>query len=106
MLNIHNFRPSSFVKKDAELRLSSADLSELLKSVLEKEYHFRFRIKGRSMYPCIRNEDVITISPISNNAVRIVDIVAFTNLKNDLVIYRVVDIRDDIFLVKGDNVYH
>ena len=54
-------KPAIYSKKTEGLSLSGYVLIELMKAVLEKNVPFRFRGKGFSMSPFIRDGDVITI---------------------------------------------
>jgi signal peptidase I len=103
-LRLHNFNPSLFAKKGSELSLSRELLIKLLVAVLKKGGSFRFRTKGFSMYPFIRDGDVITISPISNNRASFGEIVAFINPgTRNLVVHRVIGRSGNFYFIKGDN---
>lgn len=94
-----------FIKKGGAFNLSAAALSELLQGVLAKGCPFRFQAKGFSMSPCIKDGDVVTVSPFSNTIPRCGDIVAFINSHTKLLaVHRVVAKRDGSFFIKGDNV--
>jgi len=84
--------------------LSRAALLALLSAVHEKGADFRFRATGTSMYPTIRDGDIITVSPISGVEPSACDIVAFRNPANQqLVIHRIIALSPDTFLARGDN---
>ena len=88
-----------------ELSLSGPAFVELAQSVLKKELPFRFRATGFSMYPFIRDGDIITISPLRNEALRFGDVVAFVHPKlGNLIIHRIFGRRKNSFHIKGDNV--
>ena len=77
---------------------------ELLKAVLEKGKLFRFQAPGFSMYPFIRNNDIITIAPPAGRSLGTGDIVAFLHPDiGKLVVHRIIDCSDNAFLIKGDN---
>ena len=87
-----------------ELSLSASDLAGILREVLNKGSSVRFKAKGFSMSPFIRNGDVITVSPFTLAKLRPGDIAAFILEKpGRLVVHRVVGIRGELFLMKGDN---
>jgi signal peptidase I len=97
-------KPALFSKKGVELKLSGPDLIELLRAVLDKGLPFRFTAKGFSMSPFIKDGDVITVSPQTNNSIRSGDVVAFIRPRmKTLVIHRVVEKRGEYFHIKGDN---
>ena len=98
-------RPALFSRKSDEISLSGPALVELLMAVLDKGMPFRFQAKGVSMTPFIKDEDVITVSPLSGAFPRRGDVVAFTHPGTGrLVIHRVVGKKGRHFLLKGDNV--
>ena len=97
-------KPALFSKKGGELKLSGVDLIELLRAVLDKGLPFRFRAKGLSMSPFIKDGDVITVSPLTDDSTRLGDVVAFIRPRmKTLVIHRVVGKRGEYFHIKGDN---
>ena len=100
-------RPALFIKKADELSLSGPALIELLRAVLDKGKPFRFRAKGLSMTPFVKDGDVITVSPFSGASPRMGDVVAFVHpATGKLVVHRMVGKSGDSFLIKGDNVDH
>lgn len=77
---------------------------ELLKAVLEKGKLFRFQAPGYSMYPFVRNNDIITIAPPALRIPGTGDIVAFIHPEiGKLVVHRIIHCGDNAFLIKGDN---
>ena len=97
-------RPALFCKKGGELKLSGLYLTKLLHAVLDKGAPFRFRAKGFSMSPFIKDNDVITISPLANGSIRSGDVVAFSHPEmKKLVIHRVIGKKGGYFHIKGDN---
>jgi hypothetical protein len=90
--------------KDKALPLSGPALKELLASVLAKGLPFRFKARGFSMSPFIKDGDVLTVSPLDNVLPRIGDVVIFIHPVNqNVVVHRVVAKRGNSYLVKGDN---
>jgi signal peptidase I len=90
--------------KHSELNLSAPDMVGLLRDVLGKGASFRFKAKGFSMTPIIKDGDIITVSPSLSAGLRSGDIAAFTHPVTDrLVVHRIVGIRGGSFFVKGDN---
>jgi signal peptidase I len=92
-------------EKGAELSLGSRPFKELLIDVLHRGAAFRFRAKGFSMSPFIKDGDIITVSSLSGDMPRFGDVVAFVNpRKEELVVHRVIGKRDDSrFFIRGDN---
>ncbi|MDD5097585.1 MAG: S26 family signal peptidase [Candidatus Omnitrophica bacterium] len=92
-------------ENSAELILSSADNIELIRVVLAKGASYRFKAKGFSMYPFIRNNDTITISPLTKETkLSLGRVVAFIHpLTRKLVVHRVIGRRGSCCLIKADN---
>lgn len=85
--------------------LSGAALLELMRAVLGRNVPFRFRARGSSMHPFVRDGDVVTVEPASSARMRPGDIAAFTDPDTGrLTVHRVATIRGGSFLMKGDNV--
>lgn len=98
------FEPALFIKEGGELSLSGPTLVELLRAVLGKGAPCRFRAKGFSMSPFVRDGDVITVSPLSGASPRRGDVVAFVRPGMEkLVVHRVVGKRGHSYLIKGDS---
>ena len=96
--------PSLFVRKGGELPLSGSALLELLRAVLDKGKPFRFRAKGSSMSPFVKDGDIITVSPLSGLSPRLGDVVAYVCAETGtLVVHRVVGRRGNCCLIWGDN---
>jgi len=90
-------------KKTREISLYSLQLIELMRAVHEKGNLFRFKAKGISMTPFIRDGDILTISPLKQK-LQIGDVVPFIKpgfIK--LIVHRIVRKRRNNYLLKGDN---
>ncbi len=86
------------------LKLSGKNLTDLMVAVLEKNADFRFQAKGHSMSPFIKNQDIVTLSPLSQNKPEIGDIVAASFLgRKSIMIHRVIGKKQYKFIIKGDN---
>lgn len=87
-----------------ELPLSSPELVELMRLVLDKGKSVRFRARGWSMAPFIRDGDVITVSPLAGALPGIGEVVAFIRPGSEnLVVHRVVARRTGGVVIQGDN---
>jgi len=92
--------------KEEEFLLSGKDLVELVQETLAKGAGFRFKVKGFSMLPFIRDGDVVTMSPTSKFPVGFGKSVAFIDSKtNKLVIHRIIGKNKGLYLIKGDNAF-
>jgi hypothetical protein len=63
-------RPELSVRSGSGLELSSKALADLMKSVLARGLPFRFRVRGWSMSPFIRDFDVLTVVPLGSRPPR------------------------------------
>jgi hypothetical protein len=96
--------PGLFTKKGEELSLSSQQLEKIMRGVFDKGASFRFKGKGFSMSPFIRDGDVLTIAPLQGSAPRFGDVVVFTHpTTSKLIIHRIVGKRAGAYLTRGDN---
>ncbi len=97
-------KPSLLRIKGDELSFSGHAFVELIRAVLDKGVPFRFKARGISMHPFIRNGDVITVYPLSGTLPRYGDVVAFIRPNTStIIVHRVVGESDDSFLIRGDN---
>lgn len=97
-------KPEFAVVKGKDLSLSGPALVQLLRAVLDKGAPARFRAKGVSMFPFIKNEDVVTLSPLQNASPGVGDVIAFVLQGTDkLCVHRVVRKDGDCCVTKGDN---
>lgn len=93
-----------FVSQGGELHLSNQGQLALLQGVAEKGASLRTTVRGFSMTPFIRDEDVVTIAPMNGQPPRVGEVVAFSHPGcGRLVIHRVVARAGQGWLVRGDN---
>lgn len=89
--------------KPNEVSFSSDSLIELIKGTLAKNSSFRFRVSGYSMSPFIKNNDIVTLSPLSGG--RLGRVAAFIHpCHKKLVIHRIVGLKNGRFILKGDRI--
>ena len=106
LLKHQTFKPILYIHKGAEISLSGEAMVEFLRAVLAKGAALRFRAKGFSMSPFIRDGDVLTVFPLSCASAGLGDIVAFAHPKTaKLVVHRLIDRKDGFFLLRGDNAF-
>ncbi|WP_424358775.1 S26 family signal peptidase [Methanocella sp. MCL-LM] len=102
------YKPAIAAEKSGSdgLSLTGGTLVGLLRAVHEKGADFRMTARGWSMYPSIRDGDVITISPFRNRPPHIGEVVAFTRPDAEkLVVHRVMKKVQGAYLIKGDNTF-
>jgi phage repressor protein C with HTH and peptisase S24 domain len=98
-------KPVLLVRKKGDLPLSGESLTELMREVLARGRLFRFRAKGSSMSPFIKDGDVVTVRPLGGSPPRTGDIVAFLHpATGRAAVHRVVRKTSGLFSLKGDNV--
>ncbi len=86
------------------LSLSGPALQDFLLAVLDKGASFRFKVRGFSMHPFIRDGDVITVSPWGGAQPRQGDVVAFCQPDTGkLMVHRILTKNNNGFLLRGDN---
>lgn len=87
-----------------EKSINNDDLVNLMVNVFQKGGSLRFCASGASMWPFIRNGDIITLMPSRKKNLENGDIVAFVSDNNNkLTIHRIIAKRDNSYLIKGDN---
>ncbi|MCD4720394.1 MAG: S24/S26 family peptidase [Desulfobacula sp.] len=97
----------SIVKDHGVLNLSSRSLGKLVKEFTQKRKKIKFKAKGHSMKPFIKEGDTITISPYIDLYPVPGDIVAYLNSVTDkLIIHRIMKISGNSFIAKGDNCFN
>jgi signal peptidase I len=89
---------------DEGISLSSPVIMDLIEAVHEKGAAFRFRARGHSMAPAIRDGDMITVSPLGSSMPRRGDVLAFRQIGQPrMLVHRVLRTRERTHFVKGDN---
>lgn len=97
-------KPSLYRIEGGELPLSGKALWELMAAVLAKGRVFRFRARGWSMTPFIRDGDVICVAPFMEKPPAVGEIVAYTQPASEkLVVHRLVRRCGNAWLILGDN---
>lgn len=83
------------------------EFEELAVQLLGAGHALRFRARGSSMHPAVRDGDILDVWPTPNADLDVGDIVLYRSSHSGIVVHRVVDIRRQeektIFLVKGDS---
>ncbi len=86
------------------ISLTAPVIMELIEAVHEKGAAFRFQAKGHSMAPTIRDNDIITISPLGDIVPRRGDVLAFRHPERpQMLVHRVLHAKGKRYFVKGDN---
>ena len=92
------------VDTERGIAFSATAFYDLMRAVNEKGIPFRFRARGYSMSPFIKDGDVITIAPLSSKGPLLGDVVpVYFPDSGSLLVHRVVARRGEICILKGDN---
>jgi hypothetical protein len=95
--------PGLFVIKANELPLSGQVLLEIMRVVLARGVPFRFKARGWSMTPFIRDGDVITVAPFTDRPPGVGAVVAFIQPETGkLVVHRIVARNGAYSCIHGD----
>jgi signal peptidase len=90
-----------------EIRLKPDELADLSSKVLGQGGHFCFKANGQSMYPFIRNGDVLVIKPVHISELKRGDVILFRPARNRCIVHRIVGKKDREdrlrLLVRGDS---
>lgn len=96
-------KPALFAVQAGEIPFSGQALAELMRAVLDRGRPFRFRARGWSMAPFIRDGDVITVAPLEHEIPPIGAVVAFTRPNaGNLVVHRIIARHANGVLMQGD----
>jgi hypothetical protein len=96
--------PELYIRTGGDLILSGAALTLFFEAILARGIPFRFRARGLSMHPFIKDGDVVTISPIEEGQPGLGVVVAFLHPENrNLTLHRIVGTQPGGYLVRGDN---
>ena len=95
---------SLFITQGGTLCLSNRGQLELLRAALDRGVPLRTTVRGFSMHPFIRDQDVLTIVPMNGRSPSVGDVVAFIHPETGrLVIHRLIARKGSSWLVRGDN---
>ncbi|MBL7131042.1 MAG: S24/S26 family peptidase [Candidatus Omnitrophica bacterium] len=88
---------------EQEFSLSGPVTVGLIQAAFAKGALFRFKVKGFSMSPFIKNNDVVTLSPFSSSAPDLGKPVACVlPVNKKLVVHRIIGKKGSYYLIKGD----
>jgi signal peptidase I len=93
------------IRHGQEKLIPDGAMVQILREVLgTKGQTIRFRAKGISMSPFIRDQDVITVSPVRADTLRRGHVIAFVfQPEAKLCVHRIIDKKGSGFVTQGDN---
>ena len=84
-------KPALFAVRAGEIPFTGQALAELMQAVLDRGRPFRFRARGWSMAPFIRDGDVIMVAPLDQKLPALGAVVAFIRPNaGNLVVHRII----------------
>lgn len=100
-----NTYSSAYIKKENKVKLIGPEFVSVAKDILSKGFPLRFKASGYSMYPFIKFNDIVTISPVEEQIPKTGDVVALVSQDmKSLVVHRVIKItKNNSYLICGDN---
>lgn len=95
--------PRLFVTRADALPISGQALLDLMREVLARGRPFRFRARGWSMTPFIRDGDVVTVAPLGGGRPSVGEVVAFQRPETGrVVVHCVIAQAADGCFIQGD----
>ncbi len=73
-----------------EIGLDRNELEILAEEIIGRGGSFSFKARGFSMYPFIHDGDILTISPVNTNELKVGDIILYKSLDEGVVLHRVI----------------
>ncbi len=91
------------LEKTEMLNLKREDFASIARGVLSRGRALRFKAKGGSMSPFIRNGDVVEVVP-SKGKINLGDVVFYCSSYGNPVVHRVIQRNKESIITKGDSV--
>lgn len=88
------------------LKISGQNFQRLIIGTAEKGACVTFKATGKSMFPNILNNDILTLVPYNDRIPEVGDVVGAVNSDtSQVIVHRIIKKTDGLFLIKGDNVF-
>jgi len=81
---------------------SSARLNLLVLDFLRRDLPVQFEVTGQSMYPFLRNHDLVEVHPVREGEPVVGDIVVLSSSEARLLVHRVIRTGGEEILTRGD----
>ena len=91
------------LEKTETLNLKREDFASIAQGVLSRGRVLRFRAKGGSMSPFIRNGDIVEVVPVKGK-INLGDVVLYRSSHGNSIIHRVIQRGKESIITKGDSV--
>ncbi len=91
------------LEKTEILNLKREDFTSIAQEVLGRGKTFKFKAKGGSMSPFIRNGDILEIIPVKRK-INLGDVVLYHSSYGNTVVHRVIQRNKESIITKGDSV--
>ena len=92
------------------IECDDAEFGALAQAILDQGLTLRFRAKGTSMHPFVRNHDILHVRAVAPEQLRTGDLVLFRATGSRVIVHRVLRRtkleKGTAFLIKGDRVAH
>lgn len=89
------------------MNCATVEFLELSSEILNKGNYLRFQAKGCSMFPAVRDGDILNVEPVKEEEIRLGDIIFYRTADKRMSVHRVIKrlFRNDRFvlLTKGDS---
>ena len=89
------------------MKCTKADFTELSKEILNKRNCLRFQASGMSMYPAIRDGDILYVRPLNCAMARVGDVIFYKSKAEQLTAHRVIkkvfNTDKKVFIIRGDS---
>jgi len=90
-----------------KISCTAADFAGLSAELLRLGKVVRFQARGNSMQPLLRDGDILSVSPVDHDQIRVGDVLMCSSQQNFIVVHRVISkqtkFKECRFLVKGDH---
>ena len=88
-----------------QYQLNPEELAALIRAAIQEGLIASFKAPGNSMNPFICSGDKIFVAPVEQHSIHVGDVIVFVQVGNGHVLaHRVVQIKSNRILCKGDNV--
>lgn len=87
------------------LEISGQNFQQLISGVVEKGASVTFKVTGKSMFPNIISNDILTLAPYQDRMPQVGDVVGVANpVTHQVIVHRIINKKKGLFLIKGDNI--